>query len=245
MDRNVELKKNCMVLFILNIGVLLSLILFKIYFSKVGYAPFLVNSMLVINIIILIIGIVFNVILLKKPNFYDERKSLITMIVLFSLYVFLNTIGVVIINKSLSSGYKKIADRLSSYCDTYVCDRYETANEGSVKDFIIKKNYLDYNGAQNDIEIHTKYDMDDIISVEATIYSQNEMFSEALIKEQVKLYYDNFGVTINDDLIKKAFDNRFEGSVKKDNMSYRVSEIYEDGELTKLKTVISLKLKQD
>lgn len=243
MNKNIELKKNCMVLFILNIGVLLSLILFKTYFSKVGYVPFLVNSMLVINVIILIIGIIFNVILLKKPNFCDDRKSLIVMIVLFFLYVFLNTIGVVIINKPLSSGYKKMADRLSSYCDTYVCDRYETVNEGRVKDFIIKKNYLDYNGVQNEIEIHTKYDMDDIISIEAIIYSENEMFSEVLIKEQVKSYYDNFGVTISDDLIKKAFDNRFDGSVKKDDMSYKVSEIYEDGELTKLKTVISLKLK--
>ena len=245
MNKRIELKKNCMVLFIINVCVLISLLLFKIYFSKVGYLPILVNSFLVINIILLIVGIIFNVILFKNPNLYDEKKSLIIMCVVFFTYVLFNTVGMVIINKPFSSSYKKIANELSSYCDKYVCDKFENINEGSTRDFVINKTYLDYNGIQNDIEIHTKYDVNGVFFVEATVYSQNEMFSWDDIKQQVQLYYDNFDVTIDESLIKEAFDKRFNGSVKKDKISYRVSEIYEDGELIKLKTVISLNLKRE
>lgn len=245
MNKNIELRKNCMILFILNICALLLMILFKVYFSSVGYPAFLINIMLGINILFLALGIVFNFILFTKPNKFDERKSIILTGVLFFIYVLINTVGVVIINKPLSSGYKKIADQLTLYCDTYVCDRYETINQGGIRDFIIRKTYLDYNGVSNDIEIHTKYDSSDVISVQAIVYSQNEMFSEMLIKEQIKVYFDNFGVSVSETLIKDAFDNRFKGSIKKDNLDYKVSEVYEEGELIKLKTIITLKLKQD
>lgn len=245
MNKSIELRKNCIILFLLNIGALLLMILFKSYFSSVGYSTLLINIMLGINIVFLATGIVFNFILFARPNKFDEKRSIILMGILFSAYVLINTVGMVIINKPLSSGYKKIADQLTLYCDTYVCDRYETINQGGVKDFIIRKTYLDYNGVSNDIEIHTKYDSSDVISVQAIVYSQNEMFSEMLIKEQIKVYFDNFEVNVSETLIKDAFDNRFKGSIKKDNLDYKVSEVYEDGELIGLKTIITLRLKQD
>ncbi len=245
MNKNIEIKRNCLVLFILNIFVLLTLILFRIYFSNVGYPQVIVDTALIINIVILIIGVIFNIILVIKPNLFNERKSLITFCVLFIIYVLLNTVGVVIINDKLSDGYAEIADDLAGYCETYVCDSYETINEDGLKDFIINKTYLDYNGVENEIEIHTKYDLKDVVSVEATVSSQNEMFSEGLIKEQVQTYYNNFGVAIDESLIRQAFDNRFGEPVKKDNLTYKVSEIYEDGELIRLDTIITLDLKQD
>lgn len=245
MNKSIELRKNCMILFILNICALLLMVLFKTYFSSVGYSNFLINIMLGINILFLITGIVFNFILFANPKKFDEKKSMILIGVLFAVYVLINTVGMVLLNKPLNSGYKKIADQLTLYCDTYVCDRYETINQGSVRDFIIRKTYLDYNGVSNDIEIHTKYDSSDVISVKAIVYSQKEMFSEILIKEQIKAYFDNFEVSVSEFLIKDAFDNRFKGSIKKDDLDYKVSEVYEDGELIGLKTIITLELKQD
>ncbi len=244
MNKGIKLKRNCLILFILNVCVLLTLILFRVYFSNVGYPKVIVNVAMIVNILILIIGIIFNVILLIKPNLFDEKKSLITFLTLFIIYVLLNTVGVVIINEKLSDGYAKIAKKLSGYCENYVCDSYETVNDDGLKDFVIKKTYLDYNGVNNNIEIHTKYDLSDVVLVEAIIYSQNEMFSEGLIKEQVEGYYSNFGVTIDETLIRKAFDNRFGHSVKNDDLTYKVSEVYEDGELIGIKTVITLDLKQ-
>lgn len=243
MNKNITLKKNCILLFALNICVLLSLILFKIYFSKLGYSIILINFMFAVNVVVLIFGIIFNLVLLKNPNKYDEKKSMIWMLVLFIIYLLVNTIVVVIINKPLNDNYKKTADKLALYCDTYICDRYETIREDGIRDFIIYKTYLDYNGVQNDIEIHTKYDFNGVISVKSTIYSQNEMFSEKLIKDQVVAYYNNFNVMIDESLIKEAFDSRFKDSIKKDNLDYKVNEIYEDGELVKLKTIITLNLK--
>lgn len=245
MNKGIELKRNCLVLFILNICVLLTLILFRVYFSNVGYPQVIVNTALIVNIVILIIGVAFNIILVIKPNLFDERKTLITFCVLFIIYMLLNTVGVVIINDKLSDGYAKIAKELAGYCENYVCDSYETVNDDGLKDFVIKKTYLDYNGVNNDIEIHTKYDLSNVVSVEATVYSQNELFSEGLIKEQIEGYYNNFGVTIDETLIRKAFDNRFGEPVKNDNLTYKVSEVYEDGELIGIKTVITLSLKQD
>lgn len=243
MNKKIILKKNCVLLFILNICVLLSLVLFRTYFLKLGYSNILINFMFIFNIIILIAGIICNLVLLRKQDGYDEKKSMILMCALFVIYLLVNTIGVIIINKPLNSNFKKTADKLSLYCDTYLCDKYETINEHGIKDFIIYKTYLDYNGVQNNIEIHTKYDSNGVFYIEATVYSQNEMFSEKLIKEQIEVYYNNFDVTIDETLIKQAFDNRFNGSVKKDNLSYEVNEVYEDGELINIKTIITLKLK--
>ena len=241
MNKTVELNKNCKILFILNICVLLSLVLFRNYFSSLNYSKVLINVMLIINIVILIVGIIFNVILLNKPDLYNGKKILIIIISLFILYLLINTVAVTIINKPLNRGYKKIADKLVSYCDSYNCGKYETKSYSNVRDFVISKTYLDYNGVKNDIKIHTKYDSNHIISVTADVYSQKEMFSQALIKEQLKDYFDNFNIQIDESMIEEAFENRFKKSIKKDNIYYSVSEIYEKGKLVKLKTTVTLK----
>ena len=137
MNKKIILKKNCVLLFILNICVLLSLVLFRTYFLKLGYSNILINFMFIFNIIILIAGIICNLVLLRKQDGYDEKKSMILMGALFVIYLLVNTIGVIIINKPLNSNFKKTADKLSLYCDTYLCDKYETINEHGIKDFII------------------------------------------------------------------------------------------------------------
>ena len=70
------------------------------------------------------------------------------------------------------------------------------------------------------------------------------MFSEDLIKKQVEAYYSNFGVEVDANVIKQAFDNRFNGSIKKEKLTYKVSEVYDEDTLVGLKTTITLDLKQ-
>lgn len=242
MDKKIDLKKNCVLLFVLNILVFLSLILFKVYFTKIGYSIALINTMLVINVILLVIGIVFNVLMFRNSNFCCDKKHSIIFVVIFIIYLFINTFGVVLINKPLNSGYTKIAEELSGYCESFTCQKYETVKEGTLRDFVISNSYIDYNGVENEVEIHTKYDSKEVLSVKATIYSQNEMFSEDLIKKQVEAYYSNFGVEVDAKVIKQAFDNRFNGSIKKGKLTYKVSELYDEDTLESLKTTITLDL---
>ena len=71
------------------------------------------------------------------------------------------------------------------------------------------------------------------------------MFSETLIKDVLKDYFYNFGYEVKEDLIKKAFNERFSSSTSDDNTTYKVEEIYDGDELDKIKTTIFLNLKQD
>lgn len=244
MNKKIELKNNTVVLFFVNLGVLISLIFFKWYFTLQGFIPIIINVAFVLNIILFLIGCIFIFLFMTKLNSYDEKKSITIIIIIFIIYLLLNTIGVSLINKPLSKGYAKIAEELSSYCDTYICDRYETITDKNIKDFIIRKTYFDYDNVENDIEIHTTYDNNSVIKVSAVIDSKKELFSERLIKDELNEYFSNFGVEIDEKLVKKAFDNRSKDKVKKDNMTYKVTEMYEDETLIGLQTEITLILKQ-
>ena len=243
MNKNVVLNKNTIVLFVLNILTILSCFLFRTYFITLGYLKNLIDVVMILNIIIIIIGILFNVILLMYPNKFKIKKSIIIMVIVFLLYLSINIVGINIINKKLTLSYNKISNQLFSYCNNFECEKYDTKINGWNRDFIINKSYIDFNGVKNDVEIHTIYDLKGVKKVKAIVYCQNEMFSEYLINEQIKNYFSNFNIVIDESLIKKAFDDRFIGSVKKDNIIYKVEEIYDDGILTNLKTIIETKIR--
>ena len=158
------------------------------------------------------------ILFIKDPNKYDNKRVRIIIIASFVVYLLLNIVGTYFINKSLSSGYTKMNSKLSSYCDTYGCDRYETIQKNGYEQFIIKKTYFDYNNVENDIKITTEYDKDKVLDVKAEVYSQNEMFSETLIKDVLKDYFYNFGYEVKEDLIKKAciiwLHNQLEAIIK-------------------------------
>ena len=78
--------------------------------------------------------------------------------------------------------------------------------------------------------------------MEGNIYSDNELFSSELIKKQLDGYIKNFNLELNEEMINKAFRNRFEGSIKDGDASYEVMEIYNNNELVKLKTTIKFNL---
>ena len=101
---------------------------------------------------------------------------------------------------------------------------------------------FEYDNNPNSLVIVTKYDEEKVLSVKADVYSDNNMFSTTLVKDSIKDYFYNFNYEINENLIKEAFDKRFESAVKENNATYKVTEIYEKKELTKLKTSIKLNL---
>ncbi len=245
MNKKIDIIKNANILFIVNIIVLISMVFFRTLYIKQGYNALFVNIVFVTNISLLITGIIFNVLFLKYSKKYDNKKCTNLIITSFIIYLLLNTVFMFLANIPLNKGYKKINEKLSSYCDTYGCDNYETINDNQNRKFIIKKMYFDYDNRENELTITTTYNTKEVIKVEAVIYSRNDMYSEMLIKDVLKDYFYNFDYEIDEVMIKQAFDNRFSSSVKKDNVSYKVTEVYNGDALEKLKTNIVLDLKQE
>lgn len=243
MNKKMNIIKNAYVLFIMNLLVFVTLIFFKSLYTKLGYNTTLINVVFIINLLLLITGITFNILFVKDPKRYDNRNCMIIMVVCFSIYLLLNSVLMIPVNKVLSSGYTKINSKLSSYCVTYGCDKYETTTKNGYEEFWVSKTYFDYNGMENDLEIVTKYNTKGVLSIVATVYSKKEMFSETLIKDSLKDYFLNFNENINEVKIREAFDKRFTSSVKEGNMTYKVTEIYKSGKLEKLETTITLSLK--
>lgn len=244
MNKSVEIKKNTSLLFIVNIITLITLILFKVYFTSKGYYPILVNVMLAINVVALLIGITFNVLFVKNPNKYEESFCVKVVISCFIFYLLINTLGVLLINKPIDKQFSKTSTKLWGYCSTFGCDRYETVKNGRYEEFVIKKTYFDYNRNENALEIRTKYDTKGVVSVTATVYSRKEMFAEALIRDQLTGYYSYFNYDVSSDKIREAFNKRFESSVGDGKASYQVKEIYNNNELENLKTIVTLDLKK-
>ena len=122
------------------------------------------------------------------------------------------------------------------------CDKYETTNLGNKRDFIIYKNYYDYNNLRNSIKIHTIYDTSKIINIKAIIYSNNELFSEQLIYDEVNAYFLKFDIYISSEMIREAFINRDKNNIKEDNINYKVISVYKDGMLDKFETIIDVVL---
>ena len=245
MNKNLDIRKNANILFVLNIVLLITMIFFRSYYGKLGYTNFIINTVLIVDIIILIIGIIYNVLFIKDANKYDNKKTTIIIISMFIIYLLLNTVGTIIFNNVVRGGYLTMSSKVSGYCKKFVCDKYETIYENGNEVFIINNKYYDYDKKENELEIRTTYSKDEIISVVATVYSRKQMFSETLIKEEIKDYYYNFGITIDETKIRDAFNKRFGGSVDDGNVNYKVREVYNKSELEKLKTIITLKVKQD
>ena len=242
MEGKIEIKKNGYVLFVINIITLITLVFFRIIYQQLGFYTLLLNIVLAINIIFLIFGIIFNILFIKNVNKYNVKKSIIIIIVIFIFYLLLNTFGVYLINNQIGKGYTKINSMLSFYCESFGCDKYETISGFGYEEFVINKTYYDYDNVANNLEITVSYNTRSVTSVEAVIYSRNEMFSPRIIRLQLENYFSNFNCDINEEKIKEAFDKRFESSVKDGNLTYKVQEVYKDDELESLKTTIILEV---
>ena len=243
MNKKIVIKNNVIFMFICNILILLLLLLFNGIYSKLNYWLVVREIMIAINVILLIIGIVFNVLFfLKKDKYISKKYFIIPTIVFVLLQVF--NIGIVnVINKVHDSSYSNMTIKLNSFCmpDNYYCDSYEIYKYGGYNDFVSYKTYFDYNKKKNKIEIHTKYTTDSVISVEAYINSNKDSYSALLIKDSIKKYFSNFNCEVDEKLILKAFDKRFNGAVVDKNISYKVKEQYDKNKvLDKITTIIKL-----
>lgn len=241
MDKKIELKNKTIVLLVVESIILLTSFLFKNYYVYKGYNTALVYTMLVINILIFILGIIVLYLFLKKSDIYDEKKSIIAISIAFVIFILLNTIVVNLINKPLNKGYEKISEKLVSYCEDYGCERYETLTNKENRDFIIKKTYVDYNGIYNDLEIKVTYDNKKVTNVTAIVFSSSSLFSERLIVESIEGYLRKLDITIDENKIRQALETRNVKSIKENNMIYQVSDVYTNQSLTHLKTTIEIK----
>lgn len=241
MNKKIELKNKTIVLLVVEALILLSSFLFKNYYVYKGYNTALIYTMLVINILIFVFGVVVLCAFLKKPEFYDEKKSIIGISIAFIIFIMLNTIIVNLINKPLNKGYEKISKRLVSYCEDYGCEKYETLTKKGNRDFIIKKTYVDYNGDYNDLEIKVAYDNKRVTKVTAIVFSSSSLFSERLVVESIEGYLRKLDITIDENKIREALENRNVKSIKENNIVYQVSDVFTGENLTHLKTTIEIK----
>ncbi len=241
MNKKIKLRKDTCILFCINILVLFLLILFNIYYTNHNYNAILIKIMLILNVLILVFGIILNIILVIKDKRENKKNSIIAMVCYLTLFILINIFGSYYINLSLNKKYSNISNKIIKYCNLYDCIKYETINKGLNKNFIIYKNYYDYDSNLNDIVYKVEYNTKKIIKITSEIYSENELFSEELIYQNLNEFYTYFNEIISKDKIKEAFNKRFIGIETENNITYKVEEIYKNEKLYKIKTTITVK----
>ena len=167
---------------------------------------------------------------------------IITIYILLAVYILFNTLGIILINKPIENKYKKISQGLISYCEKYSCDTYETKYIKEKRKLIIQKTYFDYDNNENSMTFETIYDKDRIIKIIAYIDSKKDLYSEKIIKEQLDSYFELFNEQIDENYVLEAFENRFNGKIKHGKFIYQVKEEYNNGNLIKLKTIVTLNI---
>lgn len=240
MNKEIKLTTKEIVLICFLVFILLLTFLFKNYYMYNGYHYYTVIAIFILSLILFAIGIVIFILKLIKNN-NEYEKYIISVVVICLL---LNTFVTILINNTFNNGYNKISDKLLSYCGEYKCDRYETVINKNNRTFKLKKVYQDYNGNFNEIEIGILYTNKKIKKVNATVFSSSTMFSENLIKENLNSYLKNFDISINEKMIKEAFEKRRGGKIHEKNKTYVVEEVYENNTIKSYKTTIIINLNE-
>ena len=60
MNKKINIIKNAYILFIINVIIFITMVFFRSLYSKLGYNAILINVFMVVNIVLLVLGIVFN-----------------------------------------------------------------------------------------------------------------------------------------------------------------------------------------
>lgn len=241
MNKEIKLQRNTIILFIVNILMILSMFIIKFYYNYKMYEKKLLTLIIIIDILIILFGIAYNFFLLISKK--DNEKSIVIIITYATIFIILNTIVIYFINKPIALGYQKNALLLSNYCKENQCDNYYNVSHNNYREFVIKNTYFDYNNEENKIEIHIKYTSKNIISFKASIYSNSNLFSEKIIKDELEKYTLYFNKTLDEETIRKAFELRFDSEVENKGVIYKVSEIFKKENLVSLKTDVSFKVK--
>ena len=225
MNKEIKLQRNTIILFIVNILMILSMFIIKFYYNYKMYEKKLLTLIIIVDILIILFGIAYNFFLLISKK--DNEKSIVIIITYAAIFIILNTVIIYLINRPIALGYQKNSLLLSNYCKKNQCDNYYNVSHNNYREFVIKNTYFDYNNEENKIEIHIKYTSKNIISFKASIYSNSNLFSEKIIKDELEKYTLYFNKTLDEESIRKAFELRFDSEAKNNDVIYKVSEIFE------------------
>ena len=241
MDKKIIINNSSIIYFVLNIVLLTISLFLKQFYSNIGYSLSLVNITFVINIIILLLSIAFNIYLLLYNNI-SLKKVIISVVIISIIYSFMNFIMVPLLDKKYNSEYYKTTEKLVSYCKEFSCNKYETSNLKNKKKFSLEKNYTDYNSETQLIKFNVVYDKSGVSNIETVVYSSNESYSSYLIKEQISSYLSKFNVEIVEEKINEAFEKRDNNSIKHNDVIYKVESIYNKDNLDGFKTIMKISL---
>lgn len=241
MNNKVIIKKDNKRLLIISLLIMVLTFIFKFLYSYLGFNNSICNIFFIINILLVIIFCIFNLMLIFK---YEKLKKFMKYIkIIFISYIILNTIITIIFNVPYLIDIRKVQEKIASNCDNYNCETFNS----NKNIFTLTKQYLDYSGNSNYINIKNYYNDVGVYKIKAEIYSNKELFSEYLVYEQVKdwfiIYY---GIEPDFFYIGEAF--RKKGSVEnlsKNKYTYKVEDVYENNELIKIKTIIILNIDKE
>lgn len=241
MNNKVIIKKDNKRLLAITILMLVLAFIFKFIYSYLGFSISICNIFFIINILLLLITMIFNLILIFK---YEKFKKFLKYIkVYFISYIILNTIITIIFNVPYLINVSKVEEKLVSNCEIYRCETFDY----NKNIFTLTKQYLDYSGNSNYINIKNYYNDVGIYKIEAEIYSEKTLYSEYLIYEQVKDWFSiYYGSEPDFFYIGEAFRKKEnKENVSKNKYTYKVEEVYENDALTKMKTIIILNIDKE
>lgn len=241
MNNKVIIKKDNKRLLVFSLLMLVLAFIFKFIYSYLGFNISICNIFFIINILLIIILSIFNLVLIFKSN--KLKKYIKFVKVLFVFFIILNTIITIIFNIPYLRDIRKVKEKIVSNCDNYNCETFNT----NKNIFSITKQYLDYSGNSNYINIKNYYNDVGVYKIEAEIYSNKELYSEYLVYEQVKdwfiIYYDSEPEFF---YIGEAFRKKDKvENLSKNKYTYKVEDIYENDELVKIKTIIILNIDKE
>lgn len=242
MNRNIELNKEIISMFIINAVLLVFAFIIRTLLLKIGFFEYMTNVIFVLNIIMLIIGIVINVLFLNKKSKLYSGNTVIYIILFVFIIILFNISLVAIYNKSLSK-YDDITNKILGYCDSYECYKYNTNVKGNLKNITLEKRYFDYNNKENNINISVLYNEKNVTNINIKMNIDNECFSSSMVVENLTAYLNNFNVQLQEDNINEAFNKRDDKEVVRDKITYKVKSIYDDnGTLLYFKIIIDINL---
>ena len=241
MNNKVNIRKDNKRLLVLSILMLVLAFIFKFIYSYLGFSISICNIFFIINILLLVITIAFNLLLVFK---YDKFKKFLKFIrVYFIGYILLNIVITIIFNIPYLINIRKVEEKIVNNCDIYECETFDS-NKNVLK---LTKQYLDYSGNSNYINIKNYYNDVGVYKIVAEVYSEKSLYSEYLIYEQVKDWFSlYYGSEPEFYYIGEAFKRREKSEkVSKNKYTYKVEEVYEDNTLIKMKSIIILNIDKE
>ena len=240
MNKKVIIRKDNKRLLVISILMLVLTFIFKFIYSYLGFNISICNIFFIINIILLLITIIFNLVLIFKR---EKLKKLLKFLKFYFIgYIILNTLVIIVFNVPYIINVRKVEEKIVSNCGIYNCETFD-ANKNI---FSLTKQYLDYSGNSNYINIKNYYNDIGIYKIEAEIYSENTLYSEYLIIEQVKEWFGMYyGSEPDFYYLGEAFRKGTQEEVSKNKYTYKVEEVYENNKLIKIKSIINLNINKE